>query len=79
LAKTRDNLGVQSMNEILRPFWNGEPVRRERIVKEAKAWVTYHCPDDGTNLRYSPGDLEAVCTHCGQILSLVSVKWSGQK
>jgi hypothetical protein len=59
-------------------FFDNPPNRnRERVIKEAKAWVTYHCPDDGTNLRYSPGDTETRCTHCGQTLSLVAVKWSG--
>jgi hypothetical protein len=52
---------------------------RQRIIKEAKAWTTYHCPDDGTNLRYSPGDTECRCTHCGQLLSLIPIGWSGQK
>ena len=60
-------------------FWDSPPNRnRERIIKEAKAWTTYHCPDDGTNLKYSPTDIETNCTHCGQRLSLVRVKLNGQ-
>ena len=67
------------MSNIL-PFWDETGGKnRQRIIKEAKAWMTYHCPDDGTNLRYSPGDTEARCTHCGQTLSLVVVKWRGQR
>ena len=61
-------------------FFDSPPDRnRQRIVKEAKAWVTYHCPDDGTNLSYGPNDTETRCTHCGQLLSLVPIKYSGQK
>jgi LSD1 subclass zinc finger protein len=60
--------------------WDNPPQRnRERIIKEAKWWSTAHCPDDGTNLKYSPGDTETRCTLCGQALSLVPIKWSGQK
>ncbi len=59
-------------------FDESERTIKKPTMKEAKAWLTYHCPDDGTNLRYSPSDTEARCTHCGQLLSLVPVKWSGQ-
>ena len=61
-------------------FWENDThqVIKKPTIKEAKAWTTYHCPDDGTNLRYSPGDMETRCTHCGQQLSLVQVKWRGQ-
>ena len=52
--------------------------KRFEKLTESHYWNTPHCPDDGTNLGYSPGATEAACTHCGQPLSLVEVKWSGQ-
>lgn len=47
-------------------------------LEKAHWWWTPHCPSDGTNIRYSPGDTEANCTACGERLSLVSMKFSGQ-
>ncbi len=67
------------MSAILPFFDEPDNKNRQPIVKEAKWWSTAHCPDDATNLKYPQGATQARCTHCGQMLSLVPVKWSGQR
>lgn len=61
-------------------FFDNPPDRnRQRIVKEAIPITMWKCPDDGTNLNTASVRGTTVrCTHCGQELSIVAVKWSGQ-
>jgi hypothetical protein len=63
-------------------YWDSPPDRnRQRTPKEAVPVTIWKCPDDGTNLpthELPPNATEVRCTHCGQLLSLVRIDWSGR-
>jgi hypothetical protein len=61
-------------------FFDSPPdANRQRIVKEAIPITMWKCPDDGTNLHTREATGSTIrCTHCGQELSIVAVKYAGQ-